>query len=108
MKMEVNGQTFYVDWFYYRTGARSTKGKKDYTRGHPIAVECRITLPGFKKYCTGGAYCDPRDKFNREFGRKLSLARALERGNFTKDARRQVWEHYRFEVKGRALMPSDS
>lgn len=96
MKMEVNGQTFYVDWFYFRS------------KGHPVGVDCRITLPGFVKYCQGSAYCDPRDKFNKEFGRKLSLTRALKYGNFTKDARRQVWEHYRFEVKGRAMMPSNS
>ena len=96
MKMEVNGQTFYVDWFYFRNAPRKTSFTVPATgKGHPIAVECRITLPGFQRYSTGGAFCDPRDKFNKEFGRKLSLARALEKGNFTKDARRQVWEHYR-------------
>ena len=43
-------------------------------------------------YTYGLALCAPQDKFVKEYGRKLSLARAIE--HMPRDVRAKVWETY--------------
>lgn len=54
--------------------------------GKPFA-EC--TIVG-----VGHAQCHVKDKFVKETGRKISLARALEEGGFDKDEREVFWNYY--------------
>ena len=42
----------------------------------------------------GAAYCSPFDTFVKETGRKLALARALDKGKINRDDRRLLWEAY--------------
>lgn len=43
----------------------------------------------------GYSRCHPKDNFNKEIGRQLSLKKALEDGKFTKESREIFWENYR-------------
>lgn len=93
MKINVNGKTMHLDFFYYRTKSKTKTGfVSDTSSGHPIGVECRITLPGFKPYADGSAYCNPVDRFEKSIGRRLSLERALQ--TFSKSERRDIWAQY--------------
>ena len=49
----------------------------------------------------GYAKCHPNDNFNKEIGRQQSLKKALEDGEFTKEAREQFWNAYRNWGKNR-------
>lgn len=43
---------------------------------------------------SGTAFCHPLDTFNKEKGRKLALAKALQMAGWDKSARIQVWAGY--------------
>lgn len=43
----------------------------------------------------GRAYCNKKDNFCKDTGRKVSLAGALRDAQLSKDERRVVWELYR-------------
>lgn len=43
----------------------------------------------------GYARCHPKDNFSKEKGRQISLAKALEDGDFTKEIRTIFWDEYR-------------
>jgi len=43
----------------------------------------------------GYARCHPDDNFCKETGRQLSLKKALEDGQFTKESRKQFWDVYK-------------
>jgi hypothetical protein len=43
----------------------------------------------------GYSRCHPNDNFNKEIGRQLALKKALEDGEFTKEARTHFWNEYR-------------
>ena len=64
-------------------------------------TECRIFSFETTNYgavsfsVSGNAVCSPNDNFNKEYGRKLSLKRALEKSSFDKAQRGRVWEVYR-------------
>jgi hypothetical protein len=40
----------------------------------------------------GSAFCDPRDQFNKETGRKIALTRAVQ--NLDKNERKIIWTGY--------------
>lgn len=42
----------------------------------------------------GQAFCSVSDRFDKETGRKVSLARALEASGVDKDTRTEVWNRY--------------
>lgn len=42
----------------------------------------------------GNAFCAPEDPFRKEFGRKLSLTRALQATGWPKATRQMVWDAY--------------
>ena len=41
------------------------------------------------------ARCMKTDEFNKEFGRKCTLARALKNADFSKEYRAKIWDTYR-------------
>ena len=41
------------------------------------------------------AFCNPKDNFCRETGRKISLSRAMQALRIPKSSRKQIWEKYR-------------
>jgi hypothetical protein len=41
------------------------------------------------------AICSKGDNFNKDTGRKLSLARVLKNANIPKEERKSIWEAYR-------------
>ena len=43
----------------------------------------------------GYAKCSISDKFNRDIGRKISLARALKSADIDKEERTEIWNAYR-------------
>lgn len=45
------------------------------------------------------AHCNPKDNFDKNRGRKLSLFRALAAAQLPKEARTKFWEKY-FEMRG--------
>ncbi len=65
---------------------------------HP-GTDCYIK-EGSKPYWYGVTELHPRDTYNRNVGRKMSLARALKEGNFRKSDRILFWDKY-FEVRGK-------
>lgn len=42
----------------------------------------------------GIAYCNPKDQFSKELGRKVSLAKALKETGFAKPIRKEFWGAY--------------
>lgn len=40
------------------------------------------------------SFCSRKDAFDPEIGRKVSLSRTLDKLNFTKEQRKQVWTQY--------------
>lgn len=63
-------------------------------------TECKILqpiegkeMPGF--ISIGYARCHPKDNFSKETGRQLSLKKALDDGNFSKEDRTTFWSEYR-------------
>jgi len=56
----------------------------------------------------GIAKCDNRDNFNRAFGRKLALRRAMENMNWNKDERTIAWQAYLNRDTKVSIVPPDS
>ena len=52
-------------------------------------------LPKLGYVSVGYARCHPNDNFEKELGRQMSLKKALEDGDFTKEARTSFWDVYR-------------
>jgi hypothetical protein len=63
-------------------------------------TECTILGSGIT-IATGKSYCMHEDNFDRYFGRKRSLTRALENSGFDKDTRTEIWNTYWSIVKCR-------
>jgi hypothetical protein len=63
-----------------------------------IETECSI-LKNDEFVSYGIALCSPNDTYDKEFGRKLSMSRALLKSDLTKEERSVVWEAYRTMTK---------
>jgi len=59
---------------------------------HKITI-CNIITP--EKSFVGVAEVSPKDQFCKETGRKVSLTKALNISNFSREDRKQIWETYR-------------
>ena len=64
----------------------------------PIVTYCDIYV-GETLIATGQARCNPKDHFNKDGGRKLSLSRALQEIGLSKEDKKCVWEVYRTMTK---------
>lgn len=61
-------------------------------------TECFIKDTDGKVYANTTAICSGEDNFNKNVGRKISLARALNEINISKTERQQVWHDYDREI----------
>jgi hypothetical protein len=57
-----------------------------------LGDQSKIPDSAHKVICRGVAVCNPPDRFDKYFGRKLSLKRALD--FFTRDTRTEFWNKY--------------
>ena len=83
------------------------KVKFDHRRGYSVlkdSTRCTIDNIVKKRYeyrvSYGKAYLHPKDNYDKNFGRKLSLARALKNGGFNTKERTLFWEAY-FKTRGK-------
>lgn len=65
---------------------------------HSPGTSCFIQKGAFIRI--GETILHPKDNYNRNIGRKMSMARALKEGFFTKEQRTLFWDKY-FEVRGK-------
>lgn len=90
MKINLDGGELTLKFFYSR---KENKAKQNI----PIATHCalieKLGATDAKMYI-GIAYLHPREIPNKEVGRKIALERALEKGNFNREERREIWEQY--------------
>lgn len=98
MKVELNGNTFLVEFY------REMSKKKRFlthckilqkTGEEPIQIkgtnETHIK-PIYSNFSYGNSTCCPKDKFDREIGRRISLSRAL--NVFPRKARLEFFNRY--------------
>ena len=86
--VNIDGDEFKVEFCYPTYGEYDIFGYK-LTR----ETYCRI-LDDFDAVVSFGySACSPQDQFNKNIGRKLSLARALD-GIFTREERQLFWDAY--------------
>jgi len=57
------------------------------------ATVCTISYPGFKHLNADYAICSEADTFNKSYGRREALKRALNQW-FFKEERTQIWKQY--------------
>ena len=70
-----------------------------YFLGHP-GTYCRITDEIGASVSSGKTVLHTNDNYDKNFGRKLSLARALKNGGFSTPERTLFWEAY-FKARGK-------
>lgn len=86
MKVTINNQDYWITFNYKVSG----KTLRDSTS---VTTKCIIETQGFSKITSGVAVCNlEHDRFVKETGRKISLARALK--FFDKDTRKLFWDAY--------------
>lgn len=88
--MKVNGIT--AKWYYSKVDAVI-----DNTLTSDV-VKC-VIVRSQQAVCVGTALCSPNDAYDKEFGRKLSLTRAVEISGFSKELKTAIWEAYRNMTK---------
>lgn len=42
--------------------------------------------------------CSAKDCYDKKYGRKLAIAKAIRNTNIDKETRRNIWEHYRLTM----------
>ena len=89
MQIEIAGQKALLEWQYFWD---------DDTDGYQW-VTTRAVLRGDAKdnrepIAFEEAICSPRDKFVKDTGRKISLARLLKAMGLSREQRRDVWNQY--------------
>jgi hypothetical protein len=78
-------EKYQIRWFYSGTG-----------RDHRVTT-CRLNFNG--ESALASSICNPKDNFNKDAGRKLSLARAMNELRLEKNDRKLVWDDYRSMTK---------
>lgn len=92
----VNGKDYRIN-FSYNSEDHDTKGNRKIVVCKVETVESggRFNETG-QQISESEAICNPKDKFNKSFGRKLALKRAL---NFVpKEERTKIWQGYLSET----------
>lgn len=92
MKVQINNQkSFWITWKYSEelnpltfatTRVTTCKIVDDSIQGSPFPI------------ASGTSRCHENDRFVKEAGRKLSLARAIRSLNIPKSERKIIWETY--------------
>lgn len=104
MIVVIDNQEYMVHFTHVNEEAVTSRKLTNY--GQELApakrhTECKILvpsevegeMPGF--ISIGYAKCHPKDNFNKEKGRQLSLSKALEDAEFDKETRTAFWNAYR-------------
>lgn len=82
---------------YEVTFRHSPRERGTYYPGTDCKIQ-NINSDGWVRW--GATSLHPKDNYCRNTGRKMSLARAMREGKFTKDDRKLFWDKY-FEVRGK-------
>lgn len=104
MIVNLNDKTYLVQFTHINEQKQKVSKLSSGTKGgyKPLVrhTECKILtpiedaeMPGF--ISIGYAKCHPNDNFNKEKGRQLSLKKALEDSEFSKEERKVFWMHYK-------------
>ncbi len=100
MILTVNNNEYIVKFTHTQTGGKRVTKLSVHDEPLIRHTECKILtpiegkeMPGFVSI--GYAKCHPKDNFNKETGRQLSLKKALEDGDFSKEERTEFWNAYR-------------
>ncbi len=88
--MNVNG--IRVKWYYSSVDAVIDNTKTS------NKILCSIEDEE-KVICCGEALCSPNDTYDKEFGRKLALTRAVSISELDKATKASIWEGYRNMTK---------
>lgn len=83
MRVETSAGTYFIDWKHQETNIK---------RKIKIVTTCYIKDDKLTPIENNHAYCSVKDNFNKEKGRKISLARAMQ--YFDKPVRKEIWEAY--------------
>ena len=104
MKVKIGRTTYEVEFTHSRLNgmARNKFGKLWSYAGRTLCRIVSFGRPGArlggKEKSFGIAYQNPQDEYNKECGRKVSLARALKL--FPKKDRKKFWEAYLTRGRG--------
>ena len=99
MKINIQGQDYSFKFYHTNPQHEESPGKlskKVETEvKEPLirATTCVIYNSAGDSVASGSANVHPKDVFNREKGRRISLSRAM--SSWDKEVRAQVWEEYR-------------
>ncbi len=86
MKVTINNQNYWITFNYKVSG-------HELAHSNSVITKCVIETQGFSEITSGTAVCNlEHDRFVKETGRKLSLARALK--FFDRDTRKLFWDAY--------------
>lgn len=77
MKVNINNVDYWITFKYFNNKVTT----------------CIIETQGFVEVCSGTCYLSENDRFVKETGRKIALARAL-KYVFNKEERTQFWNAY--------------
>lgn len=87
MKVNIEGTDYWVHWVYHMS-----PGKQNVV---VAKTKCIIETQGFVTLCSEEVGCNPKDRFVKEIGRKLSLKKTLEKQwPNNREIRKQFWIHY--------------
>ena len=95
MIINIDGRNYSFKFFHKNDQPVSTSKLSKKVEQTPIekATTCIIFNEEGVRVSSGVANVHPKDNFNKEKGRKISLARAIK--TWDKEYRSQVWEEYR-------------
>lgn len=94
MEITLSNKIIRIDWIHQRRGIMV---EQDITNCR--ISECINHTRYLNHISEGISYCNEKDNFSKEIGRKISLTRALINGNFSKSDRKYIWDAYRARVK---------
>lgn len=88
MKINIKGKEYRISWNH------KAPHWDDYLFFNPGVSFCFIKDPNGNLISEGKAFCNVKDCFNKETGRKVSLTRALSYLGLNREERRGVWQEY--------------
>lgn len=94
LRVVVEGDLYSIYWEHNQEW---WKWNVDNLPGTSCTIEWCGGEPGWTPVATGYSILHPSDRFDKEKGRKISLARALK--NWPREKRKLIWESY-FNRKG--------
>lgn len=104
MIVNLNNKVYLVQFTHINEQKQKVSKLSSDTKGEyrPLIrhTECKILtpiedteMPGF--ISIGYAKCHPNDNFDKERGRQISLSKALEDAEFSKEERKVFWDIYK-------------